>query len=143
MADRHLARWYVEGVEGRSERVPARIEIHRLSVYTHHGVREAEREVGQRLELDIEVVPTRCDATETDRLEDTIDYSAVCDVAAAAATERGHLTLERVCRVIAERLGERFDCRSVRVRAAKPEPPLALPVDRVAVELVYRPGGSD
>ncbi|MSO42591.1 MAG: hypothetical protein EXQ70_12020 [Solirubrobacterales bacterium] len=52
-----------------------------------------------------------------------------------AATERSHRTLERLCQVVAERLIERFDCEEVRVRAAKPEPPLSYTVDEAAVEV--------
>ena len=78
-----------------------------------------------------------CDAVLTDRLEDTVDYAEVCDIVALAATERSYKTLERLCNVIAERLLERFACESVRVRAAKPEPPLPLALDQVAVEVAY------
>ena len=115
---------------------PVEIEVRGLSVYTHHGVSEAEREVGQRLEIDVSLQLADCDAALTDRLEDTVDYSEVCDVVAVAATERSYRTLERLCHVIGERLLERFRCEAVRVRAAKPEPPLTLPVGEVAVEVV-------
>jgi dihydroneopterin aldolase len=111
------------------------IDIRGLSIYTHHGVSEAEQEVGQRLEFDLTFDVPDCDAVLTDRLEDTIDYAEVCDIVALAATERSYKTLERLCRVIAERLSERFGCESVQVRAAKPEPPLPLAIDEVAVEV--------
>jgi dihydroneopterin aldolase len=111
------------------------VEVRGLSIYTHHGVREAEREIGQRLEVDVTFEVPECDAVLTDRLEDTVDYSEVCDIVAAVATERSYRTLERLCHVIGERLMERFACESVRVRAAKPEPPLAHPVKHVAVEV--------
>jgi 7,8-dihydroneopterin aldolase/epimerase/oxygenase len=113
------------------------IEIRRLSIYTHHGVTGAEREVGQRLEFDVSFDVPDCDAVLTDRLEDTVDYSEVCDIVALGATERGYRTLERLCHVIGERLMERYACESVRVRAAKPEPPLPLALDEVAVEVVH------
>ena len=71
----------------------------------------------------------------TDRLEDTIDYSEVCDIVALAATERSYRTLERLAQVVGERLMERYRCESVRVRAAKPEPPLPLAIQEVAVEV--------
>jgi 7,8-dihydroneopterin aldolase/epimerase/oxygenase len=120
------------------------VEIRGLSIYTHHGVSEAEREVGQRLEIDVEFDVPDCDAVLTDRLEDTIDYSEVCDIVALAATERRYKTLERLCHVIGERLMERFACESVRVRAAKPEPPLPLAVEEVAVEVTHqRDAGED
>jgi dihydroneopterin aldolase len=113
------------------------IEVRGLSIYTHHGVSEAEREVGQRLEIDVAFDVPDCDAVLTDRLDDTVDYSEVCDIVALGATERSYRTLERLCHVIGERLMERFACQSVRVRAAKPEPPLPLAVEEVAVEVVH------
>ena len=106
------------------------VELRGLSIYTHHGVTEAEREIGQRLEIDVSFDVPDCDAVLTDRLEDTVDYAEVCDIVALAATERSYKTLERLCHVIGERLMERFGCESVRVRAAKPEPPLPLAVER-------------
>ena len=125
----------MEADSGQSASVD--VEIRGLSIYTHHGVTEAERETGQRLEIDISFDVPDCDAVVTDRLEDTVDYSQVCDIVALAATERSYKTLERLCNVIAERLLERFACESVRVRAAKPEPPLPLALDQVAVEVAY------
>jgi dihydroneopterin aldolase len=111
------------------------VEISGLSLYTNHGVTEAEREVGQRLVLDVAFELARCDATVTDRLEDTVDYAAVCEQVALAAQERSYKTLERLCAAIAERLADRFAADAIRVKAAKPEPPIALPVEEVSVEV--------
>ena len=113
----------------------AEIEIRGLSIYTHHGVTEAEQEIGQRLEFDISFDVPDCDAMLTDRLEDTVDYAQVCDIVALAATERSYRTLERLCQVVGERLMERYGSESVRVRAAKPEPPLPLAIQEIAVEV--------
>ena len=113
------------------------VEIVGLSLYTHHGVTAAEREIGQRLEIEISFDVPDCDAVLTDRVEDTADYAEACEIVALAATERNYRTLERLCHVIGERLMERFACESVRVRAAKPEPPLPLAVGEVAVEVVH------
>jgi len=114
------------------------VEVRGLSIYTHHGVSEAERETGQRLEIDVSFDVPDCDAILTDRVEDTVDYGEVCDIVALAATERSYRTLERACHVIGERLIERFACEAVSVRAAKPEPPVPLAVEEVAVEVVHR-----
>ncbi len=120
------------------------IEIRGLSIYTHHGVTDAEQQVGQRLEIDVSFDVPDCDAVLTDRLDDTVDYSEACDIVALGATERSYRTLERLCHVIGERLMERYACESVRVRAAKPEPPLPLAVDEVAVEVVHeRPSTAE
>ena len=119
------------------------VELRGLSIYTHHGVTDAEREIGQRLEIDVSFDVPDCDAVLTDRLDDTVDYSEVCDIVALGATERSYRTLERLCHVIGERLMERFPCESVRVRAAKPEPPLPVAVEEVAVEVVHERSSGD
>ena len=111
------------------------IDITGLSLYTRHGVSEAERELGQRLVFDISFELDDCDATVTDRVEDTIDYGEVCEQVALAAQERSYKTLERLCSAVADRLIDRFGAESVRVKAAKPEPPIPLPVDEVSVEV--------
>ena len=61
------------------------IEISGLSLYTRHGVSAAERELGQRLVFDVVFELDECDATVTDRVEDTVDYGKVCEQVALAA----------------------------------------------------------
>ena len=73
------------------------VEIRGLSLYTHHGVDAAEREVGQRLVFDLSFDVGDCDATVTDRVEDTVDYADVCEQVALAAPERSYKTLEALC----------------------------------------------
>lgn len=111
------------------------IEISGLSLYTHHGVSQAEREVGQRLVLDLRLDLGETDATVTDSLEDTIDYVEVCQLVALIAQQRSHSTLERLCGTIADRLLGDFELEGIWVKATKPEPPIPLPVDEVSVEV--------
>jgi 7,8-dihydroneopterin aldolase/epimerase/oxygenase len=122
--------------EDRHAAAPAvTIEIGGLSLYTRHGVSDAERELGQRLVFDVAFELDECDATVTDRVEDTVDYGEVCEQVALAAQERSYKTLERLCTAVADRLIDRFGAESVRVKASKPEPPIPLPVDEVSVEV--------
>ena len=111
------------------------IEINGLSLYTHHGVSEAEREIGQRLLIDLRLDVGETDATVTDRVEDTVDYAEVCQLVALIAQQRSHKTLERLCSTIANRLLADYELEGVWVKATKPEPPIALPVDEVSVEI--------
>lgn len=115
------------------------IEINGLSLYTHHGVTDAEREVGQRLVLDLRLDVGESDATLTDRLDDTVDYGEVCQLVALVAQQRSYRTLERLCSAIADRLLTDFPLEGIWVKASKPEPPIPLPLEDVAVE-VYREG---
>lgn len=111
------------------------IEISGLSLFTHIGVSAAEREVGQRLLFDIRIDVGESDATETDRIEDTIDYAEVCQLVALVVQQRSHKTLERLCSVVADRLLGDYELEGVWVKATKPEPPIPLSVDEVSVEI--------
>jgi dihydroneopterin aldolase len=117
------------------------IEITGLSLYTHHGVTEAEREVGQRLILDLRLEVGDTDAMVTDDVEHTVDYGVVCQLVALVAQQRSYKTLERLCSAIADRLLEDFDIEQLYVKATKPEPPIPLPVESVSVE-VWRQRGE-
>ncbi len=111
------------------------VEVSGLSLYTHHGVTAAEREIGQRLVVDLRLEVGEVDATVTDQIEDTIDYGEVCSTVALVAQTKNFKTLERLCAAIADRLIADFDAERVMVRCAKPEPPIPLPVEEVSVEL--------
>jgi dihydroneopterin aldolase len=124
--------------DGEAAETVVTVEVSGLSLYTHVGVSPAEREVGQRLVIDLRLDVGECDATLTDRVEDTVDYAEVCQAVALVA-QQSHRTLERLCAAIADRLLDEFELESVWVKAAKPEPPIALPVDEVAVELWREP----
>jgi dihydroneopterin aldolase len=128
-----------DGESGGAETVVS-IEITGLELYTHHGVTEAEREVGQRLVLDIRLDVGECDATVTDMVEDTIDYAQVCQLVALLAQQRSYKTLERLCSAIADRLLEDFSADFVWVKAAKPQPPIPLTVEEVSVEVSREAG---
>jgi dihydroneopterin aldolase len=111
------------------------IEISGLSLYTHMGVTEAERQVGQRLIVDLRIDVGECDATVTDRIEDTVDYGQVCELVYLVSQQREYRTLERFCAAVADRLIERYELHAVWVKAAKPEPPIPLNVGEVSVEV--------
>ena len=112
------------------------IEISGLSLFTHVGVTAAEREVGQRLLLDLRIDVGECDATVTDRIEDTVDYAPGLrdrqPGRPAALVQDARAAVRRDRR---PRCSSSYDAARVWVKAAKPEPPLALPVSEVSVEV--------
>ena len=115
------------------------VEVTGLSIFAAVGVTDAEREVGTRLLLDLRMDVGECDATVTDMVEDTVDYAQVCQTAWLVAQERPYRTLERLCSVIADRILSDFPVEYVWVKAAKPEPPIPLPVEEVSVEVSREP----
>jgi dihydroneopterin aldolase len=129
--------------EAGADQTEVTIEIRGLSLYTHHGVTAAEQEVGQRLVLDLRLEVGDCDATVTDMVEDTVDYGEVCNTVSLVAQQRSYKTLERLCSAIADRLLDEYSADEVWVKAAKPEPPIPLPVDEVSVEVWRQRGGDE
>lgn len=112
------------------------IRISGLTLYTHHGVGEAEREIGQRMHFDLKLVPASCGATTSDDVAETIDYGEVVDLVAAIATGESFRTLERLATVVAEAVLSRFPLvASVTVRATKPVPPIPFQMDGASVEV--------
>src|SRR3977135_215666 len=93
---------HVDGDEAGHPEPEVTIEISGLSLFTHVGVTAAEREVGQRLLLDLRIDVGECDATVTDRIEDTVDYAQVCELANLVAQQRSYKTLARLCAAIAD-----------------------------------------
>ena len=127
--------------EAGGDQTEVTIEVRGLSLYTHHGVTAAEREIGQRLVLDLRLEVGDCDATVTDMVEDTVDYGEVCNVVSLVAQQRSYKTLERLCSAVADRLLADFAAEEVWVKATKPEPPIPLPVESVSVE-IWRQAGE-
>jgi 7,8-dihydroneopterin aldolase/epimerase/oxygenase len=125
--------------EGRPAETFVGVEVSGLSLYTHHGVSDEEQAVGQRLVFDLRLDVGECDATLTDRIDDTVDYGSVCQAVALVAQQRSYRTLERLCAAVADRLLADFGAQSVWVKASKPEPPIPLPVEEVSVELFREP----
>jgi 7,8-dihydroneopterin aldolase/epimerase/oxygenase len=115
------------------------IEISGLSLYTHHGLTAAEREIGQRLLIDLTLEVGEVDATVTDLVEDTVDYGEVCNTVSLVAQQRSYKTLERLSTAIADRLLADYSIEAVSVKCAKPEPPIALPVEEVSVTVWREP----
>ncbi|MBE0428449.1 MAG: dihydroneopterin aldolase [Thermoleophilia bacterium] len=111
-----------------------RITIKGLEVFAHHGVLPEEREQGQRFLFDIGISLKRSAASESDKLEDTVDYAAVCDVAVETATGESCRLLEKLAAMVADAILESFPAIDrVKVRVAKPEPPIAHTLGEVAV----------
>jgi dihydroneopterin aldolase len=95
-----------------------------IDLYAYHGVSEAERSVGQRYRLDLELsiaapIPT------LDDLEETVDYGVVTAVAIHEATASKSKLMEtvaqRICNAVLA-VDKRIE--SVTVRLSKRCPPV-------------------
>ncbi len=112
-----------------------RIEITGLRAAGHHGVSEAERRDGQAFLLDIGLDLDLSRPAATDDLADTVDYgSLAARLADEVATTRFDL-IEALASHLADVVLSATPARAVSVRVAKPDAPMAVGVDHVAVTL--------
>lgn len=112
---------------------PLTIEVRGLSVHAHHGVHEHEQEHGQRFVLDLVLVPSSSLGCETDRLADTVSYGDAARVAVEVATSTRFDLIERLAAHVADTLLARMPLERATVTVHKPEAPLGLEFDDVAV----------
>jgi len=110
-----------------------RIELRGLRVRGHHGVFEHERRDGQDFVLDIVVWMDLTPAARTDRLEDTLDYGALAERAAAIVGGPPCNLIEAVAGRVADDVFSDVRVQSVEVVLHKPQAPIPLEFADVAV----------
>jgi dihydroneopterin aldolase len=109
------------------------IEVLGLAVHAHHGVREHEKERGQRFVFDLVLMPLSSEGCESDRLEDTVNYSEAASIAVDIATSRRFDLIERLAAVIADALLAQLPLERATVRVHKPAAPIRHPFDDIVV----------
>ena len=109
-----------------------RIELRGLVVFGPHGYLEEERRLGQRFLVDL-WVDVHGGATESDRIEDTVDYRRLAALVRDVFGGEERLLLEGLAGSIADGIVERFSAVEwERVRVRKPDVVLDPPVDYAA-----------
>ncbi len=109
------------------------IELCGLVVFGHHGYLEEERRLGQRFLVDL-WVDVRGPASDTDRIDDTVDYRRLAELVREVFAGRERFLLEGLAGAVADGIVERFPTvERAKVRVRKPDVVLDPPVDYAAV----------
>lgn len=106
-----------------------------MSFYGYHGVTPAEKEVGKRFTVDIEMAVDTRTAADTDSLENAVDYEAVYRAVEEFVSKNTFHLTETVAEGVAELIEKRFNQSGVRVRVRKNNPPFPGHLDFVEVEV--------
>jgi dihydroneopterin aldolase len=112
-----------------------RILISGLRELGVHGVLPEEQVRPQPFEVDVELLVDVSAAGESDELDDTVDYGAVCEAVSRIVSSEQYRLLERLATRIAEVC--RADPRvvGVVVEVRKLHPPVRALLDHVAVRV--------
>jgi len=116
-----------------------RLFLRNLPFYAHHGVHEAERELGQRFVVDVDWWLDTRPAAWADDEALTVSYQQVYEhVAAVAGDDPVHL-IETLAERIATRLLDHFALlEQVRVVVHKPGAPVTGVFGDVGIEIIRR-----
>lgn len=113
------------------------IRVLGAQVYAHHGVGDAEQELGGRYSFDIEIEADISRAAASDNIHDTINYVNAYEIAHDVIVNTKCRLLEALVSRVAESLMEHFpEATSVLVRLRKLRAPINGVLD--AVELEHR-----
>lgn len=110
--------------------------------YASHGVSKAERELGQRFEIDLSMFLDLHTAAQDDRLSAAVDYSHVYATVEHITTTRVYNLLEALAEEIAVKILSRFPVTEVEVVVRKPRVPIKGALDFVEVSITRRRGGE-
>jgi 7,8-dihydroneopterin aldolase/epimerase/oxygenase len=103
-----------------------------------HGVHPAERELGQRFDIDVELSLDLSRAMASDVLMDTVDYSRAYAIVREEVEEHHYQLIEALAGAIVRRLLAELAVTSVLVRVRKPQVPLNGILSFAAVEIQRR-----
>lgn len=108
-----------------------------IELFGFHGVSKEERVRGNRFQIDLKIEGEFETALNTDRLEDSIDYSQVVKVVGEINRAKRYFLIESFADAIANGLFKRFSkIQKISVRVAKLNPPgLEEKVSCAAIEL--------
>jgi len=121
-----------------SDELGLTLRIEGVELWGRCGVAPEERAVGQRLVVDVRLVPTNTVGATSDDLENTVDYGEVVGIVRDAVEGAEYRLIERLADEICRRLLASFDLVEVAVRVRKPSPPVGLPIGGASAEVARR-----
>jgi dihydroneopterin aldolase len=108
------------------------IVLEGMSFYGYHGDTEAERTLGNRFHVDVEVRMDLAAAGESDNIADTLDYSHAFGLVRAIVEDQQYSLIETLAARVAARMLAEPRVESVKVRVGK-RPPIPGAIERCSV----------
>lgn len=112
------------------------IRLNNMIFYAHHGYYQAERDLGQKFQVDMKMECDFSKAIKTDSLADAVNFEAVYQTVFQIFSSYKFTLLETLADRIAKEVLSNFPVESVSIRVRKPHVPLNGFLDNVEIELV-------
>ena len=114
------------------------IALRGLRVRGHHGVLAVERADGQDFVVDLVLTLDTRAAGVSDALSDTVDYAALAETAARIVAGEPVNLIETLAKRLADACLATSLVEGAEVTVHKPQAPVGVPLDDVAVTIVRR-----
>ena len=116
-----------------------RLRLMNLVFHAYHGLLPEEERLGQRFEVDVELLLDLAAAGRADEPQLTVDYTDVLALVGQIVTQRRFGLVEALAEALAEGIRQRFSTlEGVIIRVRKPNPPVATTFDGLEVEIERR-----
>lgn len=106
-----------------------------IRFHGYHGAAEAERQLGQKYEIDLELMTDLSAAGITDDLAHTIDYSQVVQRVIEIGTQGSFQLFEAIAETMADAIFAQFQVEEVRITVKKLSPPIEPRLTYAGVEI--------
>lgn len=116
-----------------------KIVVKDMAFYGYHGVFEAEQELGQRFEVDIELHLDLRSIARSDDIDLTVNYVDVYTIVKEQVEEGQFALIEGLAESIAQTVLSAYDLELVVVRVRKPHVPIGGVIGGVEVEVRRTP----
>lgn len=111
------------------------IQIEGMEFYAYHGCFKEEQIIGNKFIVDLSVEANLEKASNTDNIQDTLNYQTMYELIQVEMKEKSHL-LEHIGKRILDRIFEKFDgIELARIKVSKINPPMGGKIDQVSVTL--------
>ena len=112
-----------------------KIKIKGIHFHGYHGVYSAEREIGQKYEVDLELSLDLSTAGKNDVLAKTIDYSKIVDMVLKTGTKQSFQLFEALAESIAAQILDQTAAIKIQVEVKKLSPPIDSPINYAGVKI--------
>ncbi|NPV53658.1 MAG: dihydroneopterin aldolase [Firmicutes bacterium] len=120
-----------------------KLSLKGMVLYGYHGAFAAEKELGQKFEVDVEMFTDLSAAAQADDLELSINYVDVYTIVKDIVEEREFSLIEAMAEAIAQEILSAYDLRKITVRVRKPHAAVGGVLDYVEVEITRGKAGHD
>ncbi|MEE3335830.1 MAG: dihydroneopterin aldolase [Candidatus Latescibacterota bacterium] len=116
-----------------------RLRLMNLVFHAYHGLLPEEERLGQRFEVDVELLLDLAAAARADEPQLTVDYTDALALVEQIVTQCRFGLVEALAEALAEGIRQRFSTlEGVIIRVRKPNPPVATTFDGLEVEIERR-----